>query len=79
MEPVEDQVVGLGWLVLRSHVASTVDRSEGEPVLTDFDVTDDLVLESVRSVCFGDSPVGGVNPASGSEGWDTAVNISGVL
>lgn len=79
MEPVEDQVVGLGGLVLGSHVACTMDGSEGKPVLTDFDVADDLVLESVRSICFGDSPVRGVDPPSSSDGWDTAIDIARVL
>jgi len=56
-EPVEDKVIGLGWLKLGCHVTSAVDSAESQAALVRFPVARDLALNHVLFPLAGLVPV----------------------
>lgn len=47
VDPVEDEMVGLGSLELGSHMASTVDSRESEATVVGFKVSSNLGVDNV--------------------------------
>jgi hypothetical protein len=78
-EPVEDQVVGLRRLELRSHVTSTVNCAESESTLVRLGVAGNLTLDVVGSPFTIDSPSECINPVLGTNGGDSTIGVTGVM
>ncbi len=55
----------------------TVNSGEHELIVF-YDVTGGLLVSDPRSPGFGDGPVLGLNPSSGSESGDCSISISGI-
>ena len=76
VNPVEDKVVSLGSLELRSHVASTVNGSESEITSVRLKVTTDLSIDKVRSPGLCDSPTESRNPVLGSKSRYGTISVT---
>ena len=78
-EPVEDEVVGLGRLELRGHVASAVDSSEGETALVRLPVSSNLAFNSVLFPFVNYVPSESSNPVLGTNCGHGTIGITRVV
>lgn len=76
VEPVEDQVVGLFALELRSHVASAVDGCKCEAALVRLQVTGNLLVDHVRMPVLFDVPAECGDPLLRADSGDCAVHVT---
>merc|ERR1712151_545859 len=79
LQPAEDELVGLGWLELWSHVASTVDSSEGEITGVRLRVASDLTSVHVWSPILGSIPSKGGDPVLGTDCRNGTIGVTGVV
>ena len=75
-EPVKDQVIGLGWLELWGHMASTVDSTKGEVAFIRLPVTGDLAIDHVLLPFAGFAPAKGGNPVLGTNGRHGTISVT---
>lgn len=78
-EPVEDEVVGLGRLELRGHVASAVDGSESETAFVRLPVSSNLAFNSVLFPLINGVPSKGSDPVLGSNCGHGTIGVTGVV
>lgn len=72
-------MVGLRRLELGSHVASTVNGTEGETSLVGFPVTGDLAFDLVDGPGGLGLPAEGGDPVLGANGRDSTISVTGVV
>merc|ERR1712151_1335719 len=79
LQPAEDKLVGLGWLELWSHVASTVDSSESKITGVGLRVASNLSSVHVWSPVLGGVPSKCSDPVLGSDGWNGTIGVTRVV
>lgn len=75
VDPVIDQVVSFGRLVLRNHVTSIVHNGECQTVVL-FDKSCNVILVVPGSVLFFDFWPHVLNPVVSSISWDSTVSVT---
>ena len=76
VKPVEDKIVGLFPLKLRSHVACTVHSCKSQVSIIGFEVTSYLIIDNVWSPVFGHVPAQCRNPFLRANCWNGTIYVS---
>lgn len=76
-DPIWYHIVSLWSLVLRYHMASTVNSSEGKSIIL-FSISSNLIIKEIWSPWFLNFPIKHVDPLESSISWYSTINITRV-